>query len=200
MEMKKSILQSIFIGSLITANIIAVKLIGTRFIQSAGIIVYPITFLITDSIGEVFGKKEAKQTVLLGFIAQIFCLIFIIIARFLPYPIFWDGQEAYVRILGFVPRLVLASMVAYLVSQYHDVWAFHFWKDKTSGKYLWLRNNASTIVSQLIDSCIFVSIAFIGTIPWGVFFSMVLIQYVSKVLIALIDTPFCYLIVRWLRK
>ena len=198
-ESKCNFLQAIFIGSLIAANIIAVKLIGTRLIQAAGIICYPVTFLITDTIGEVYGKQKAKQTVKMGFVAQVAVLFFVFIARYLPFPGFWDGQDAYVRMFSIMPRIVLGSLVAYIVSQYHDIWAFHFWKDKTKGRHLWLRNNASTIVSQGIDSILFVSIAFIGVFDLHHVFAIMLAQYVTKVVIAIIDTPLCYLAVKWLK-
>lgn len=199
-ETRLRLLQAIFIGGLLAANVIAVKLIGTRLIQAAGIIVYPVTFLVTDTIGEVYGKDEAKRTVFMGFIAQLTALIFIFIARYLPYPPFWDGQEAYVRMFAILPRIVLGSLVAYLASQYHDVWAFHYWKMKTGGRFLWLRNNASTIVSQGIDSFLFVTIAFVGIFDAHHFWMMMLAQYVTKVVIAILDTPFCYLLVKWLKR
>lgn len=197
---KAQLLEVIFIASLIAANVVAVKLllIGS-FIQAAGIICYPITFLVTDIFSEVFGKERAKRLVWFGFIAQLWFLLMVTIGRYLPYPQFWDAQNAYVRIIGFIPRLVLGSLIAYLVSQLHDVWAFHFWKKKTKGKYLWIRNNASTIVSQLIDSVVFVTIAFIGVVPGKVLLMMIVVQYVCKVIIAIADTPLVYLGVRWLR-
>ncbi len=110
------------------------------------------------------------------------------------------NQEAYDTILGSVPRIVLASMVAYLVSQHHDVWAFHFWRNITKGKFLWLRNNASTMVSQGIDTVLFISIAFIGTVPTNVLLSMLVGQYVMKLVIALLDTPLCYILVGLIRS
>ena len=200
-ETKAQLLEVIFIASLIAANVVAVKLllIG-KFIQSAGIICYPITFLVTDILSDVFGKERAKRLVWFGFIAQLWFLLMVTIGRYLPYPQFWDGQESYVRIIGFIPRLVLGSLVAYLLSQLHDVWAFHFWKGKTKGEHLWIRNNASTIVSQLIDSVVFVTIAFIGVVPGSVLLMMIIVQYVCKVIIAIVDTPFIYLGVWWLKE
>lgn len=198
-KQKIELLTAIFIGSLLVANVVAVKLIGARFVQSAGVIAYPLTFLITDAIGDVFGKKRAQRLVWMGFLAQIWFLLGIVIAQQLRYPVFWDGQAAYARILGMVPRIVFASLVAYLLSQLHDVWAFHFWKGVTKGKWLWLRNNASTVVSQGLDSVVFIHLAFAGTVPYSVVWSMIGVQYVTKVIIAAVDTPFVYLVVRWLR-
>ena len=104
----------------------------------------------------------------------------------------WEAQEAYDRILGGVPRVVLGSMVGYLVSQNHDVYAFDFWRRKTDGRHLWFRNNASTVVSQAIDTSLFITIAFWGVVPNDVFVSIFLGQYLVKVIIALVDTPVVY--------
>ena len=96
-------------------------------------------------------------------------------------------------IFGFFPRIVLASLAAYLVSQMHDVWAFHFWRERTKGRHLWLRNNASTFVSQLLDSIIFCSIAFAGVFPWNIWWEVLLTTIILKIFVALMDTPFIYL-------
>ena len=100
-----------------------------------------------------------------------------------------EFSEMFSKVLALTPRITLASFIAYLISQHHDIWIFHFWKKKTNGKHLWLRNNASTIVSQLIDSIIFVTIAFYGIFP---IWNMILGMWIVKIIIALIDTPFIY--------
>jgi uncharacterized integral membrane protein (TIGR00697 family) len=99
-----------------------------------------------------------------------------------------------------VPRIVLASMVAYLVSQHHDVFAFSFWRRKTKARFLWLRNNASTMVSQALDTGLFITIAFWGTVPNNILVNMLITQYIIKLAIAALDTPFCYLMVYFLRE
>jgi hypothetical protein len=118
----------------------------------------------------------------------------------LPPAPFWEGQSAYESILGMVPRITLASMIAYLISQHHDVFAFHFWRQKTKGRFLWLRNNASTMVSQALDTGLFIPIAFWGTVSTEVLTEMLLTQYVIKLIIAAGDTPFCYLLVALLKN
>jgi len=193
-------LSAAFIGSLLAANVVAVKLIGTRFVQSAGVLAYPITFMITDAIGDVFGKDRAKRLVWMGFFAQLLFLVVVVAARFVPFPPFWENQKAFEIILGGVPRIVLASLLAYLVAQLHDVWAFHLWKRITNGKHLWIRNNASTMISQLLDSCVFVLVAFSFSLPWAVVLQMIVVQYVTKVIIAAADTPFVYAAVAWLKR
>ncbi len=95
-------------------------------------------------------------------------------------------------IFRLMPRIAFASLLAYLISQYHDVWSFNFWREKTGGKYLWLRNNASTLISQAIDSVIFTGVAFFGTIPFGELMQIFITTYMLKLVVAVVDTPFLY--------
>lgn len=193
------ILVGIFIGAIVVSNIIAVKIINiSGIIISVGSIVYPITFLVTDVINEIWGKRIATQVVLAGFVASLFTVMVIQISIFAPPAVFWEEQQSYVTIFRSVPRVVAASMVTYLIVQTHDVYAFHFWKVKTKGKMLWLRNNASTFVSQTLDSALFTTLAFWGTVPN--LFQMIIGGIVVKIIIAIADTPFCYLGVGLIRK
>jgi uncharacterized integral membrane protein (TIGR00697 family) len=195
------VLATLFTTCLIVANIIAVKLISVfGWVVPAGIIAYPLTFLFTDVIAELYGRKIASRIVWAGFGANILMVILIFGGKLLPSAAIWESQPAYESILGMVPRIVLASMIAYLISQHHDVFAFHFWRQKTKGKFLWLRNNASTMVSQALDTVLFITIAFWGTVPVEVVTEMMLTQYVMKLIIAAGDTPFCYLLVALLRN
>ncbi len=124
-------------------------------------------------------------------------LLLVMIARILPYPTFFaDGQKIYEQAFAAMPRIVLGSMAAYLISQLHDVWAYQYWKGKV--RHIWVRNNASTIVSQLIDSVIFTFAAFAGTFPMGVLLEIVISTYLLKVIVAIVDTPFIYL-ARWMK-
>ena len=191
---------TVFVSCLLISNIVASKLVMLwGLVIPAAVFVFPLTFLMTDVVNEVWGKAPARFMVLLGFGASLLLVGYLTLAQYLPAAPFWDGQQAYEMILGAVPRIVLASMVAYLVSQFHDVWAFNFWKEKTHGKYLWLRNNLSTMSSQLIDTAIFIVIAFWGIVPNDILIVMVLSQYVIKLTIAVIDTPICYILVKWVR-
>jgi len=193
------LLTSVFVGSLVIANVIVAKIISAFWglYIPAGVIAYSVTFLCTDTIEEVWGKETAKVVVWCGFIAQLIVLALTLVAIHWPAAPFWTNQEAYVSVLGIMPRVVLASMTAYLVAQLHDVFAFHRWKQITHGKHLWLRNNASTMVSQFLDSMVFVFIAFVGvTAIWP----LVLGQWCAKIVIAACDTPFCYWLVSWARK
>ena len=196
-----AVLATLFITCLITANIITVKLISVwGWVVPAGIIAYPLTFLFTDVITELYGRKTASRVVWLGFGASILMVILVIGAGLLKPAAIWEGQAAYESVLGMITRIVLASMIAYLVSQHHDVFAFSFWRQKTKARFLWLRNNASTMVSQALDTGLFITIAFWGTVPNNILVNMLVTQYVIKLVIAALDTPFCYLMVNLLKR
>ena len=190
-------IKYLFVASLLLANILASKIIMVGgLVLPAAIILYPLTFLFTDVVAEVEGRRSAGALVMTGFYLSLFMVLVILAGKILPPAEFWKNQEAYDLILGSTPRIVLASMVAYLVSQNHDIWAFHWWRKRTGGRHLWLRNNLSTIVSQMIDSTLFIGIAFCGTVPPATIGMMIISQYLVKVGIALLDTPVCYLLVR----
>ncbi|MBN2179102.1 MAG: queuosine precursor transporter [Deltaproteobacteria bacterium] len=190
-------IKYLFVTSLLLANIMATKIVVIGgLILPAAIILYPLTFLFTDVVSEIEGRESARTLVMTGFYMSIVMVAVLFIGKLLPPAPFWQHQGAYETILGSTPRIVLASMIAYLISQNHDVWAFHWLKKKTEGKYLWLRNNLSTVVSQLIDSVLFIGIAFAGTYPMKTIAVMIVSQYLVKVGIALLDTPFCYLLVK----
>ncbi|MFA1820350.1 queuosine precursor transporter [Virgibacillus oceani] len=194
-------LSTMFVGLLIISNVLAVKLIDIwGFILPAAVIVYVVTYLLTDVIGELYGKKAARKTVHSAFITQIAALIFIFITIQLPAAPVFESQAQFEEILGGSFRVILASLISYIASQNLDVTIFHRLKAKHGKRKLWLRNNLSTMTSQLVDTTIFITIAFWGTIPGNVLLGMIATQYVFKLLIALIDTPIAYLLVYLGRK
>lgn len=187
---------AIMAALVVIANIIAGKIVVFGpFVVPAAVIVYASTFLLTDIICEKWGKQQARKAVWAGFYANVVMVIAVVIAIHWPSaPFAKDYSEQFSSVLGLVPRVVLASMVAYLLSQHHDVFAFQFWKNKTKGRHLWLRNNLSTMVSQAIDTVIFITIAFYGVMD---IVPLLIGQYVIKLIIAVLDTPFIYFI-SWL--
>ena len=201
-EQKTNLLMGLFVGAIVAANLIGLKIADfVLFEASVGILAFPVTFLITDIIEEVHGKGKAQELVVIGAVTLLFVLIIMAIAVVLPFAERSLVKEEYDEIFGTTIRIVIASMVAFLLSQTHDVWAFNFWKKKTKGKYLWLRNNLSTIVSQFLDTTLFMFIAFYNISPkFNVeyIFTLIIPYWLVKILFALIDTPFCYLGVRWL--
>lgn len=194
-------LNALFVGLLLISNILGVKLFSIgEFILPAAAIVYVVTYLITDVIGEVYGKDAARKTVQAGFVTQVIALIFIFIAIHLPAASVFESQSEFETILGGSFRVILASLISYIASQNLDVSLFHRLKAKHGEKKLWLRNNLSTMTSQLIDTTLFITIAFWGTVPTNVLLGMIVTQYIFKFCIALIDTPFAYLLVRMAKR
>lgn len=173
------------------ANVLANKLVVVGpFVVAGGVLVYSATFLITDLISELWGKRQAQIAVWAGFYGGIFLVLMVAIVRIWPAPLYaQEAAEAFATALALVPRIVIGSLLAYIVAQHLDVWLFHFWKKLTKGRHLWFRNNASTVVSQFVDSIIFATVAFYGVFPLG---PLILGGWAVKTAIALIDTPFMY--------
>ena len=177
------------------ANILASKIITFLWWSvPGGVIVFSTTFLLTDMISEFYGKKEAKRAVWAGFFASILYIFSTLIVMYWQPAPFWQNQEAFASVLGLSFRITIASLLTYLISQFNDVYLYHWIKKKTKGKHLWLRNCGSTLVSQALDTVIFITIAFYGLFP---ILPMMIGLYVVKVLVALIDTPFLYIVRRF---
>ncbi|WP_335965652.1 queuosine precursor transporter [Galbibacter sp. PAP.153] len=207
-------LGALFITSLVVSNLIFqkffywypfgdIKIFGASLFQiSVGILPYPITFLITDLISEIYGKKKANQVVTAGIFASFFSMLIILIAEKAPAlktsPI---QDETFTQVFALSPIAVFASMIAYLLAQYIDITIYHFWKRITKGKYLWLRNNFSTFTSQFIDTftVVFLLCVF-KVLPWSLFYGLVVSGFFFKVLVAILDTPFLYLFVFLFKK
>ncbi|MCK9241031.1 queuosine precursor transporter [Desulfocurvus sp.] len=189
----KAGLYGLIVFNLILCNVQVLKTVQLFGLTTTlGNVLYASVFLSTDMLGELYGKAEARRGVLLGFIVLVLATAYMQIAlAFTPTPDDF-AQPHLEAIFGVLPRIALASMAAYLVSQLHDVWAFHFWKSRTGDAMLWLRNNASTLVSQLLDSSIFCFIAFWGVFPWPVLLEILITTYLFKTIVALLDTPFLY--------
>jgi uncharacterized integral membrane protein (TIGR00697 family) len=202
------ILAALFITSLVVSNLIFQKFFywdffgWYRFEISVGVLPYPITFLITDTISEIYGKKKANQVVTLGIFASVFSLLIILLADTVPSTT-WSpiGDDVFSNVFGATTIAVAASMLAYLLAQYVDIYVYHFWKKLTKGKYLWLRNNFSTFSSQFVDtfSVVFL-LSLFGELEWDLFGGLLLSGFLFKALIALLDTPLLYLIVYLFQK
>ena len=207
-------LGALFITSLVVSNLIFQKffywnpfgdvtVFGVSLFEvSVGILPYPITFLITDLISEIFGKQKANQIVTAGIFASFFSMGIILLADIAPaIPKSPVNNEQFSKVFALSPIAVLASMVAYLFAQYIDIAIYHFWKNMTKGKHLWIRNNFSTFLSQFVDTFTVVGLLCIfKVLPWNLFFGLVVSGFVFKVFIAFLDTPFLYFFVYILRK
>lgn len=202
------ILAALFIASLVASNLIFQKFFYWepfgiyRFEISVGILPYPITFLITDILSEIYGKKKANQVVIAGIFASFFSMLIILMADFVPAinssPI---DNATFNKVFGLSPLAVFASMMAYLFAQFIDIKIFHFWKKKTNGKHLWLRNNFSTFTSQFIDTfTVVLLLCSFQILPWSLFKNLLISGFLFKVLIAAIDTPILYVVIYFFRK
>ncbi|OQX91178.1 MAG: hypothetical protein B6D58_08755 [candidate division Zixibacteria bacterium 4484_95] len=180
--------------SIILCNIQVLKIVELFGVTATlGNILYGSIFLSTDILSEKYGKRQARKGVWFGFYALIFTTIIMQIALLFKPAVDDFISPALQQIFSFMPRVVLASITAYVISQLHDVWLFHILKNKTKGKYLWLRNNLTTMTSQLIDSVIFCFIAFWGVFPNNIFIEILLTTYFIKWCVAFLDTPFIYI-------
>lgn len=187
-------LFAVIVFNLLICNLQVLKTVELFGLTTTlGNILYAGVFLATDMLSEFYGKREAQKGVLLGFVTLVLMTGYMQIALHFTPAVDDFAQPHLEAIFGFLPRVAVASMMAYLASQMHDVWAFHFWKKKTDGKMLWLRNNASTLVSQLIDSSIFCLIAFYGVFPTAVLIEILATTVLFKAIVSVLDTPFIYL-------
>ncbi|MEP1490415.1 MAG: queuosine precursor transporter [Algibacter sp.] len=207
------LLGALFITSLVVSNLIFqkffywypfdIEIFGSKLFEiSVGILPYPITFLITDLISEIYGKKRANQVVVTGIFASFFSLLIVYVSNIVP-ATSWSpvNDGLFSTVFGNTILAVFASMMAYLFAQFIDIQIYHFWKRLTKGKHLWLRNNFSTFLSQFVDTFTVVGLlCFFGIIEWDRFLGLLISGFLFKVLIAALDTPFLYLGVYLFRK
>lgn len=183
-------LASAFVAGLVTANVVAGKIIDLWGVfVPAGVLAYSITFAITDTLAEVWGRERAQTLVNAGFAVLLLTWGLIALAIHLPPAPFWQNQEAFTAVLGPTNRILLGSIVAYGVSQTLDVWIFHRIKVLLASRHLWLRNNVSTLLSQTVDTILFITIAFYGQFP---LLPLIMGQLTVKYAIAVLDTPVVY--------
>ena len=205
------ILAGIFISSLVSCNLIFQKFFtfninflgwSYTFEQSVGILPYPITFLVTDLISEIYGRRKANLVVLSGLVASVF-MLFVVTLADISTATSWSpvDDDTFSSVFGLSGAAVFASMMAYLTAQFVDIRVFHFWKKLTNGRHLWLRNNASTVFSQFIDTfCVLFLLCSLSVISWDMFSQLLLNGFLFKVFVAFVDTPFFYLFSSLLRK
>lgn len=207
------ILAALFIASLVTSNLIFqkffywypldIEIFDTKLFEvSVGLLPYPITFLITDILSEIYGKKKANDVVIAGIFASFFSLLIIYISQNAPATT-WSpiNDDTFTKVFGATPLAVLASMLAYLFAQFIDIRIYHFWKQLTKGKHLWLRNNFSTFSSQFIDTLtVLLLLCSFGIIDWNNFLGLFVSGVIFKVIVAALDTPLLYLVVFAFRK
>lgn len=205
-----SMVTAVFVTALIISNIIAVKLVDIfGIVLPAAVILFPISYIIGDVLTEVYGFSRARQAIWTGFFCNLVAVIAIWVAGILPPASFWSvvgftssdvAQQAYVAILGFTPRLLMASFLAYLAGEFLNAVVLAKLKLATSGRYLWLRTISSTIVGQGVDSLVFITVAFAGILPAGALQAAILSQWAFKTIYEAIATPLTYLVVNALKR
>jgi len=195
------IVVALFITCLITANIIAVKLITVfGLVLPAAIIVFPISYILGDVLTEVYGYRQARRVIWLGFFCNLILVVGILLGQILPAASFWDGQGAYERILGYTPRILVASFLAYLVGEFSNSFVLAKMKIATNGRWLWSRTIGSTLVGQGLDSIVFITFAFVGTIPLAALLSAIITQWLAKSVYEAAVTPVTYKVVNFLKR
>jgi uncharacterized integral membrane protein (TIGR00697 family) len=192
---------AVFITCLVTANIIAVKMIRVvgLFVPSA-VIIFPLSYVFGDVLTEVYGYRQARRVIWLGFLCNLLAVAAIWIAQILPGAPFWDAQTAYERILGYTPRLLAASFMAYLAGEFTNSFVLAKMKIATKGRWLWTRTIGSTLAGQALDSAIFIALAFVGTIPGNMLLTAIATQWLLKSAYEAVVTPFTYCVVGFLKK
>ncbi len=204
------LVAAVFVTTLIISNIIAVKLVQLfDLILPAAVVLFPVAYIFGDILTEVYGYARARRVIWMGFFCNLLAVLAIWLAGALPAADFWsagvytspaDAQQAYQAILGFTPRLLVASFIAYLVGEFLNAIVLAKLKIRTQGRLLWLRTISSTIFGEGADSAIFITIAFFGVIPTDGLVTAILSQWGFKVAYETLATPLTYLVVNWLKK
>jgi uncharacterized integral membrane protein (TIGR00697 family) len=195
------IIVALFVTCLITANITAVKLVNLfGFILPAAILIFPLSYIIGDVLTEVYGYGQARRVIWLGFFCNFITVLAIWMGQVLPAASFWHGQEAYQRILGYTPRLLFASFVAYLAGEFANSFVLAKMKIATGGRRLWMRTIGSTLVGQGLDSLVFITLAFVGTIPVTALVLAIVTQWLAKCIYEAAVTPLTYVVVNFLKR
>jgi queuosine precursor transporter len=195
------VVVALFITALVTANITAVKLLGVLgLVLPAGILVFPVSYICGDVLTEVYGYRVTRRVIWLGFLCNLLAVAAIYLGGILPAATFWQDQQAYETILGYTPRLLAASFLAYLVGEFANSYVLARMKIATNGRWLWSRTIGSTLVGQGFDSLVFIVLAFVGTIPLWAMVSAIVAQWLVKSAYEALATPITYLVVNRLKR
>ena len=193
------VVAAIFVSCLITANVIAVKVISVGpLVLPAAIIIFPLSYIFGDILTEVYGYRLTRRVIWLGFLCNLIFVVFVWLGQLLPPAPFWEGQSAYETILGYVPRLLVASFCGYLVGEFANSYILARMKILTRGRWLWTRTIGSTVVGQGLDTTVFITLAFVGTPSFTPL--LILSHWLVKTGIEALATPFTYAVVNFLKK
>lgn len=190
-----------FVSVLLISNVASTKIVDFKYFTfDGGTLLFPLSYIFGDILTEVYGYKRSRGVIWLGFfMALLMSLIFIIVGK-LPSAVGWDNQAAYDAILGLTPRIVAASLVAYFFGEFSNSFVLAKMKIWTSGRWLWTRTIGSTVVGELVDSTLFILIAFVGILPNSLLITLIVSNYVFKTLVEVLFTPVTYRVVKFLKQ
>jgi queuosine precursor transporter len=192
---------ALFVTCLMVSNVIAVKLAMVQgLVLPAGIVIFPVSYLLADVLTEVYGYRAARRVIWLGFLCNLLAVVAIWIGGLLPAAPFWDRQGAYERILGATPRILAASFAAYLVGEFANTMIMSRLKVAMAGRHLWARAIASTLVGQGLDSAVFITIAFWGLMALPILLGAIVTQWLVKSAYEALATPLTYAMVGFLKR
>jgi uncharacterized integral membrane protein (TIGR00697 family) len=194
-------ITGIFVAVLLISNTASVKILNLGwFAFDGGTILFPLAYIFGDILTEVYGYRRSRRVIWTGFFSIILMAVVYAIVGYLPAAEGWGMQDAYMSILGIVPRIVLASIIAYFAGEFSNSYILAKMKVWMNGKYLWMRTISSTIVGEGVDTALFVLIAFAGTMPTSLLVAIIVSNYVFKVGVEVLFTPITYAIVNFLKR
>jgi uncharacterized integral membrane protein (TIGR00697 family) len=195
------VITALFVTVLLVSNIASSKITSFGpFTLDAGIILFPLSYIIGDILTEVYGFAKARRVIWIGLLCNVLMAATFMLVAILPPAADWPNQKAYEAILGMTPRIVLASIIAYFAGEFINSFIMSKLKIRTKGKYLWTRTIGSTLAGELFDTLLFITIAFAGVFPMPVFISLVISNYILKVAVEVLFTPITYFVVNKLKK
>ena len=195
------VISLICISCVLISNILASKLISVFGISmTAGVLVFPITYIIGDVLTEVYGQKKAKKIILYGFLCNLLMVILFFIAIKMPYPEFWANQDAFVAILSNTPRMLVASFTGYLIGGFTNSYVLEYIKNNSKIKFLWFRTILSTVVGETLDTSIFLLVGFLGTMANKELGLMIIFQTLAKIIYEIVLTPVTYKVVNFVKR
>jgi queuosine precursor transporter len=195
------VVVAVFVTCLLTANIIAVKPVQLGgLVFPAAVVIFPVAYIFGDILTEVYGYARARQTIWIGFACNLIAVVAMVVGGLLPAAGFWPNQSAYDAILGFTPRLLIASFIAYLAGEFLNSFVLAKMKVMTSGRFLWMRTIGSTLIGELADSAVFITVAFSGIWPPDTILTGVITQWLLKSGYEVIATPLTYVVVTYLKR
>jgi uncharacterized integral membrane protein (TIGR00697 family) len=195
------VLVALFVAVLLISNIASTKILTLwKFTFDGGTILFPLSYIFGDILTEVYGFRRSRRVIWLGFFSALLMSFVLYVVQILPPAVDWPNQQAYESLLGFVPRIVLASLIAYFMGEFSNSVTLSLLKIRTKGKFLWVRTIGSTIIGEGIDTIVFCMVAFYGVLPNYLLWAVILSNYIFKCSVEILFTPITYWIVAFLKK